>query len=128
MNHSFNELKEKIVQYDSNCNIEMLEKAFNLSRRAHEGQQRESGEPFFIHPDEVAMILADLEMDCVSIIASLLHDTVEDTKYTIDNIKADFGDEIAQLVDGVTKLGQLSYTSKKEQQAENLRKMFIYMA
>lgn len=128
MDHSFNELKEKIVQYDSNCNIEMLEKAFNLSRRAHEGQQRESGEPFFIHPDEVALILADLEMDCVSIIASLLHDTVEDTKYTIDNIKVDFGDEIAQLVDGVTKLGQLSYTSKKEQQAENLRKMFIYMA
>lgn len=128
MNYSFKELREKVVRYNPNCNIEMLEKAFDLSRRAHEGQHRESGEPFFIHPDAVAIILSELEMDCVSIIASLLHDIVEDTNYTIENIKEDFGEEVAQLVDGVTKLGQLSYTSKKEQQAENLRKMFIYMA
>ena len=128
MTYDFQYLKEKVNQYNIKCDIDTLEKAYLLSQNAHQGQQRESGEPFIVHPLEVANILIELELDCVSIIAALLHDTVEDTRCTIEEIKGAFGDEVAQLVDGVTKLGQINYTSKEEQQAENLRKMFLYMA
>jgi len=124
----FNKLIEKIKDYDPNCNLEMIEKAYKLSSKAHEGQQRVSGEPYIIHPLEVAYILAEMEMDCTSIVAAILHDTVEDTNCTYDTIKEQFGEEVANLVDGVTKLSKIPYTTKEELQAENFRKMFLAMA
>ena len=125
---SFESLKEKIKKYNPQCDFWMLEKAFNLSVVAHSGQQRVSGEPYVTHPLRVAHILADIELDCDSIVAGLLHDTVEDTTYNYDDIKELFGEHIAMLVDGVTKLGKIPYSTKEEQQIENLRKMFFAMA
>ncbi len=128
---SFSVLVEKVKKYDPNSNIELLEKAYDVSKAAHEGQQRNSGEPYIIHPVEVAVILAEMELDCTALVAALLHDTIEDTTCTYDQIKAQFGVEVADLVDGVTKLtklGKLPFTSKEEQQMENLRKMFVAMA
>ena len=107
----------------------MIEKAYQVAAEAHKDQKRKSGEPYIIHPLCVGIILADLEMDKETIAAGLLHDVVEDTVMTYDEIKDEFGEEVAQLVDGVTKLGQLSYSADKvEVQAENLRKMFLAMA
>jgi len=127
-NNSFESLCEKIKKYSSNANFTTLLAAYEFAKNAHEGQQRQSGEPYIIHPLHVAHILADIEMDQTSIVAAILHDIVEDTSCTIEEIKHRFGDEIALLVDGVTKLGKIPYTSKKEQQVENLRKMFLAMA
>lgn len=124
----FNRLVEKIKKYNSNCDFKLLKKSYDFSKKAHEGQCRVSGEPFFTHPLEVAFILADLELDCTSIIAGILHDTIEDTDHTYEEIKGLFGQEVADLVDGVTKLGKIPYTTKRERQAENLRKMFLAMA
>ncbi len=107
----------------------MIEKAYHIAYTAHEGQCRKLVKPYIIHPLCVAIILADLEMDKETIVAGLLHDVVEDTVMTIEEISAEFSDEVALLVDGVTKLGQLSYDADKvEVQAENLRKMFLAMA
>jgi GTP diphosphokinase / guanosine-3',5'-bis(diphosphate) 3'-diphosphatase len=106
----------------------MVEKAYHFSQEAHRGQLRESGESYIIHPLGVVMILAELELDLVTIVAGLLHDVVEDTATTLDDIRQEFGAEVASLVDGVTKLSRLDFTSKEEQQAETLRKMFIAMA
>ena len=128
MDNRYNKLVEKIKLYNPNCDFSILEKAYTLSKKAHEGQLRESGEPFISHPLEVAHILADLELDCTSIVAGILHDTIEDTTCTYEELKGIFGDEIAMLVDGVTKLERIPYTTKEEQQAENLRKMFLAMA
>ncbi len=128
MTDGYKRLVEKIKKYNSNCDFTMLEKAYKVSKGAHDGQQRVSGDPYIIHPIEVACILADLELDCTSIIAAILHDTVEDTTYTVEEIKEEFGEEAALLVDGVTKLGKIPYTTKEEQQAENLRKMFLAMS
>jgi len=128
VNALFDELKEKIKKYNPQCDFWTLEKAFNLSVVAHSGQQRFSGEPYITHPLEVAHILAEMELDCESIVASLLHDTVEDTIYTYNDISELFGEEIAMLVEGVTKLGKIPYSTKEEQQIENLRKMFLAMA
>ena len=106
-----------------------IEKAYRLAQKAHSEQRRRSGEPYIIHPLCVGIILAELEMDADSIIAGILHDVVEDTDITLEQIRGEFGSEIAQLVDGVTKLGSLTYFSDKdEEQAENLRKMFLAMA
>jgi len=128
MDSSFMRLESKIRQYDQNCDFEKLEKAYLLSKEAHKGQQRESGEPYIVHPVEVANILAGLELDCTSIIAGLLHDTVEDTTCTVEQVREIFGDEVALLVDGVTKLGRIPHKTKEEQHAENLRKMLLAMA
>ena len=123
------ELIARIRKYHPNTDISMIEKAYGIARTAHEGQCRKSGEPYIIHPLCVAIILADLEMDKETIVAGLLHDVVEDTVMTIDEIADAFSEEVALLVDGVTKLGQLSYDADKvEVQAENLRKMFLAMA
>ena len=119
----------RIRKYHPSTDVSMIEKAFNLAKEAHNGQCRKSGEPYIIHPLWVAIILADLEMDKETIVAGMLHDVVEDTAVTDEQIRQEFGDEVALLVDGVTKLGQLSYSSDKlEVQAENLRKMFLAMA
>ncbi|WP_270658872.1 RelA/SpoT family protein [Paraclostridium bifermentans] len=122
------ELIEKIKRYAPNGDLHLIEKAYYYGKKAHEGQLRKSGEPYFIHPIAVANILCDMELDMQTIAAGLLHDVVEDTEFTYEDIKNDFGEEIADLVDGVTKLGQIKYKSKEETQAENLRKMFLAMS
>jgi GTP pyrophosphokinase len=108
--------------------FKLLKKAYNFSAKVHQGQLRESGEPYLTHLVEVAAIIAGLRMDCASIIAALLHDTVEDTNATIDEIKEEFGDEIAFMVEGLTKISKLSFKSSEEVQAENTRKMIVAMA
>ncbi len=119
----------RIRKYHPSTDVSMIGKAFRLAKDAHRDQCRKSGEPYIIHPLWVAIILADLEMDKETIVAGMLHDVVEDTDVTYEQIRQEFGDEVALLVDGVTKLGQLSYSSDKlEVQAENLRKMFLAMA
>ncbi|MGN0513942.1 MAG: RelA/SpoT family protein [Lachnospiraceae bacterium] len=123
------ELIRRIKKYRPNTDLSMVEKAYEIATKAHEGQFRKSGEPYIIHPICVAIILADLELDKETIIAGLLHDVVEDTVMTTEDIEREFGEEIALLVDGVTKLTQLNYSADKvELQAENLRKMFLAMA
>ena len=123
------ELLAGIRKYHPSAALSMIEKAYQVAAEAHKDQKRKSGEPYIIHPLCVGIILADLEMDKETIAAGLLHDVVEDTVMTYDEIKDEFGEEVAQLVDGVTKLGQLSYSADKvEVQAENLRKMFLAMA
>ncbi len=123
------ELKKLIKNYYPDLeDWNIVEKAYNYSVQAHSGQLRESGESYIIHPLGVAMILAELELDLVTIIAGLLHDVVEDTDVNLDDLRREFGEEVVSLVDGVTKLSRLDFTSKEEQQAETLRKMFIAMA
>ncbi|MFR6512278.1 MAG: HD domain-containing protein, partial [Eubacterium sp.] len=110
-------------QYDS----AKIEKAYLLAHDAHKNQFRRSGEPYIMHPVAVAKILFELGMDNESIIGALLHDVVEDTEYNLDYIRKEFGDDVALLVDGVTKLGQIPLSTREEVQAENIRKMFIAM-
>ena len=125
----YGELLAGIRKYHPSDDISMVEKAYRIAYDAHKDQKRRSGEPYIIHPLCVAIILADLELDKETIVAGLLHDVVEDTVMTDDEIRQEFSDEVALLVDGVTKLGQLSYSSDKlDTQAENLRKMFLAMA
>ncbi|WP_458408385.1 RelA/SpoT family protein [Anaerotignum sp.] len=122
------ELIEKIKTYHPSTDFSMVEKAYQLANNAHKDQKRKSGEPYIIHPLKVAYILAELELDMESIVAGILHDVIEDTEYSYEDISKLFSEEIAALVDGVTKLGKLSYTTKEEVQAENYRKMFLAMA
>ncbi len=125
----YNRLIETIKKYHPATDFGDIKKAYDMAFAAHKDQKRRSGEPYIIHPVSVAIILAELELDKESIIAGILHDIVEDTDTTLDDIKKEFGDEVALLVDGVTKLTQLSYSKDKvEIQAENLRKMFLAMA
>lgn len=125
----------RVKKYHPSDDISLIEKAYNIANNAHQGQLRKSGEPYIIHPLYVAIILADLELDKETIVAGILHDVVEDTIMTGDEIKAEFGEDVALLVDGVTKLqmqmddANLDYSAiKLEMQAENLRKMFLAMA
>lgn len=125
----YQQLIDKVRQYHPSADVSQIEKAYRVASKAHEGQYRKSGEPYIIHPLNVALILADLELDKESIIGGLLHDVVEDTPMTLDEVEKEFGKEVATIVDGVTKLGKLSYDADKiEVQAENLRKMFLAMA
>ncbi|MDF2612842.1 MAG: bifunctional (p)ppGpp synthetase/guanosine-3,5-bis(diphosphate) 3-pyrophosphohydrolase [Clostridia bacterium] len=130
----YDKLIKRIRSYHPSDNLTMVQKAYALAKEAHESQLRKSGEPYIIHPLEVAYILADLELDIESIVAGILHDVVEDTDYTLEDIENLFNKEVALLVDGVTKLGQIQYSSqnkqlqKEEIQAENYRKMFLAMA
>ena len=125
----YDELIASVRKYHPSTDISMIEKAYKIAYEAHKDQKRKSGEPYIIHPLCVAIILADLELDKETIVAGLLHDVVEDTVMTTEEITEEFGAEVALLVDGVTKLGQLSYSADKvEVQAENLRKMFLAMA
>ncbi|MDD3403702.1 MAG: bifunctional (p)ppGpp synthetase/guanosine-3',5'-bis(diphosphate) 3'-pyrophosphohydrolase [Hespellia sp.] len=122
-------LISRVRKYHPSADISMIEKAYQIACNAHKEQKRKSGEPYIIHPLWVGIILADLELDKETIVAGMLHDAVEDTTMTLEEIAAEFGEEVALLVDGVTKLGQLSYSADKlEVQAENLRKMFLAMA
>lgn len=124
----YKELIDKIKTYHPSDDFSMVEKAYKLAVDAHKEQKRKSGEPYIIHPLKVAYILAELELDMETITAGILHDIIEDTPYTYEDITHLFSEEIAALVDGVTKLGKLSYTTKEEAQAENYRKMFLAMA
>ena len=125
----YNELIASIKKYHPSTDITLIQKAYETAREAHKDQKRKSGEPYIIHPLCVAIILADLELDKETIVAGLLHDAVEDTWMTCEEITKEFGPEVALLVDGVTKIGQLSYSKDKvEMQAESLRKMFLAMA
>ncbi len=125
----YKQLIDRIRKYHPSTDISQIEKAYTIARNAHEGQLRKSGEPYIIHPLSVALILADLELDKETIVGGLLHDVVEDTVMTDEEIEKEFSHEVALIVDGVTKLGQLSYSKDKvEVQAENLRKMFLAMA
>ena len=118
---------EEILQYKP-YNTELIGRAYDKARELHDGQLRKSGEPYLVHPIAVAVILAQLGMDDETLVAGMLHDTVEDTPYTREQLVEDFGEDIALLVDGVTKLGSLKFDSKEQAQAENLRKMFLTMS
>jgi len=125
---SFEELLQQVSKYQSQEDqLKIIGKAYDYAEKAHAGQLRNSGEPYITHPLAVALILTRLELDIPTLAAALLHDVVEDTKVTIIDIEKNFGPEIASLVDGVTKLSRIDFRSKEEQQAENLRKMFLAM-
>ena len=123
-----NQVFERTSEYLNEHHVALVKKAYEFAEKAHRGQYRKSGEQYIIHPVQVAGILADLEMDPSTVAAGFLHDVVEDTNVSIEEIKQEFGNEIAMLVDGVTKLGKIKYKSHAEQQAENHRKMFVAMA
>ncbi|MTI80100.1 MAG: bifunctional (p)ppGpp synthetase/guanosine-3',5'-bis(diphosphate) 3'-pyrophosphohydrolase [Firmicutes bacterium] len=125
---SLTEIIKQVKNYNPAADIAFLRKAYRYAEWAHFGQKRNSGEDFFIHPVEVAKILADLQLDSTTLAGGLLHDVVEDTGVTLEDIEEEFGQEVALLVDGVTKLSKLEFKSKEERQAENLRKMFLAMA
>ena len=132
----YQDLIQRVRKYHPSGNIEVIEKAYTIAYNAHKDQYRKSGEPYIIHPLNVAIILADLEMDKETIIAGLLHDVVEDTILTEEELEAEFGADVGLLVEGVTKLEKIPLTNtsmdqsdvKLEMQAENLRKMFLAMA
>jgi GTP pyrophosphokinase len=124
---TLDELTQKILSYYPNADIKLIEKAYSFSEKAHQGQIRRSGEAYISHPLSVAGILAELNLDLDSIITGLLHDTVEDTHATIDEIRKEFGDTVAMLVDGVTKISQMKFKTSTEKQGENIRKMIVAM-
>ena len=121
----FASLKNTLIESGRPYDIELIERAYALAEKSHRDQKRLSGEPYITHPLAVAMLLAEMGLDTESIAAALLHDVVEDTDVTLADIEKAFGNEIAQLVDGVTKLGKLPFSSVEEQQAENVRKMLL---
>lgn len=123
----YEDLEEKVRKYYPAADVELLRRAYVFSAREHKGQLRMSGEPYMTHPLEVANILADLKLDVACLIVGLLHDVVEDTPATTEAIKEKFGEDIAHMVEGVTKLGKLGFTSKEQRQAENFRKLLMAM-
>ena len=127
MNTLIENLIQKVKTYNPEADVSIIEKAFEYAKSKHEGQVRRSGEKYIIHPLNVAYILAALSLDDNTICAALLHDVIEDTEVTYEDIKSEFGEEVAIIVDGVTKLGKLKYTTKEEAQIENYRKMFLAM-
>ena len=125
---TFEQLLEVIKASDKNYNITKIPSAYEFAADKHKDQKRESGEPYITHPIAVAQILIELGMDTDTICAALLHDVVEDTEASLEDLKKRFGADVANLVDGVTKLNQVSLYSKEEQQAENIRKMLLSMS
>ena len=119
---------DDILNINPNYDVDLINRAYSIAEDMHNGQLRKSGEPYIIHPIEVARILAELGMDDETLVAGLLHDVIEDTPYTKEQLKAEFGEEVLLLVDGVTKLGSIVFENKEEKQAENLRKMFLAMS
>src|SRR5688572_10002424 len=119
----FEDILDKVESYKPDFDEELLQKAYIFSAREHRGQVRSSGEPYLVHPIAVAHILADMRLDETSIAVGLLHDVLEDTLTTKETLQEVFGDSVAELVDGVTKISRYAYVSKEEQQAETFRKM-----
>ena len=124
----YQSLEHIVLENNSEANVERLRQAFDYARAHHGSQMRKSGEPYITHPIAVAVLVAELDLDTDSVIAALLHDCIEDTDSTHEDIAHLFGDTVANLVDGVTKLTRMQYTSKEDEQMENLRKMFMAMA
>ena len=122
------EFLDNMLKYNPKYDVKNLERAYDIAEKMHSGQMRKSGEPYLIHPIAVVHILAELGMDEDTLIAGLLHDVVEDTEYTKEELIAEFGKEVALLVDGVTKIGSLTFENKEARQAETLRKMFLAMS
>ncbi|MEJ5376581.1 MAG: bifunctional (p)ppGpp synthetase/guanosine-3',5'-bis(diphosphate) 3'-pyrophosphohydrolase [bacterium] len=123
-----NEILDRVAEYDPKADLDLIEKAYVFSAKVHQGQVRLSGEPYLIHPLAVAGLLAELRLDAGTVATGLLHDVVEDTRTTLEEIRDLFGVEIAELVDAVTKLSRMSFSSREEQQAENFRKMILAMS
>jgi len=124
----FESILASVAEYSINSDVETLKNAYDFSIRAHKTQQRYSGKPYFDHLFEVANILAELKMDSTTIAAGFLHDSVEDTGIPLEELEEQFGAEIAALVDGVTKIGELKFESREKRQAETFRKMLLSMA
>jgi GTP pyrophosphokinase len=124
----FNDIADRVLEYDPECDLTLLQRAYVFSAKVHEGQERLSGEPYLVHPIEVAGILAEMRLDVVTIAAGVLHDTVEDTLASVEELRRLFGDQVAFLVEGLTKISKLEFKSAKERQAENFRKMLIAMS
>jgi GTP pyrophosphokinase len=122
------QLVDRVRTYQPSVDSDLIQRAYDYSYRMHAGQKRKSGQPYFVHPASVAGIIADLKLDAASVCAGLLHDVVEDTLATTDDIQKEFGLEVAELVEGVTKLSQINFTSREDRQAENFRKMVVAMA
>ncbi len=123
----FRDLLHQMRENRPNDDLELVRKAYEFSQKNHSGQQRASGEPYLVHPLEVALVLAEMKMDSVAVAAGLLHDSVEDTSVTIVDIRKEFGEQVAHIVEGVTKISKIDFSSHEEQQAENLRKMMLAM-
>ena len=123
----FEDLIEKVRATNPDADVELLRRAYVFSAFEHKGQVRHSGEPYLVHPLEVADLLADMKLDVVAVAAGLLHDIVEDTQTPIERIKELFGADVAHVVEGVTKLGAIPFSSSEERQAENFRKMLLAM-
>ena len=124
----FNDIADRVLKHDPNSDLHLLQRAYVYTAKVHDGQERLSGEPYLVHPLEVAGILADMRMDAVTITAGLLHDAVEDTHSTVDEISDKFGEEVGFLVEGLTKIAKIEFKSARERQAENFRKMLIAMS
>lgn len=125
---AWKKLRDKLDASGKKYDLPLIERAFQVALKAHGDQKRESGEPYITHPIEVACIVVELGMDSESVAAALMHDVVEDTDLELEDIEKMFGHEIANLVDGLTKLRRIPYSDREEQQAENVRKMLIAMA
>jgi GTP diphosphokinase / guanosine-3',5'-bis(diphosphate) 3'-diphosphatase len=123
----FRELMRRMRANRPNDDLELIRKAYEFSQKHHAGQSRASGEPYLVHPLEVALVLAEMKMDPVAIAAGLLHDSVEDTSVTVVDIRKEFGEQVAHIVEGVTKISAIDFATREEQQAENLRKMMLAM-
>src|SRR5271154_5527708 len=123
----FRDLMKRMQENRPQDDLTIIKKAYDYSLKHHEGQTRASGEPYLVHPLEVALVLAEMKMDPVAVAAGLLHDSVEDTSVTIVDIRKEFGEQVAHIVEGVTKISKIDFATKEEQQAENLRKMMLAM-
>ena len=123
----FRELMRRMRANRPNDDLELIRKAYEFSQKHHAGQSRASGQPYLVHPLEVALVLAEMKMDPVAIAAGLLHDSVEDTSVTVVDIRKEFGEQVAHIVEGVTKISAIDFATREEQQAENLRKMMLAM-
>src|SRR5215468_1775757 len=123
----FRDLMKRMQANRPNDDLELVKKAYDYSMKNHAGQSRASGEPYLVHPLEMALVLAEMKMDSVAVAAGLLHDSVEDTSVTIVDIRKEFGEQVAHIVEGVTKISQIDFATREEQQAENLRKMMLAM-
>src|SRR5271157_1178326 len=124
----FNDIVEEILKYNPEADVDLLERAYILSAQVHKGTVRLSGEPYLVHPLEVAYMLTKMNLDVPSVVSGLLHDTVEDSYLTKEEIKEFFGTEVAELVDGVTKISRIEEQSSEESRAETLRKMILAMS
>src|SRR5262245_24947906 len=123
----YEDLAEKVSRYHSAAALELIQRGYVVSAKFHKGQVRMNGEPYLTHPLEVANILAELRLDATTVTAGLLHDVLEDTLVSPEELRKQFGDEVYQIVDGVTKISQVQFTSRHEKQAENFRKMLLAM-